>query len=243
MTIRALAVDADGTLWDTPRAMQAGGLAAARALWPEISRDAARAFGVRFRSDPQGAFRAFVRGELTFDEMRRRRLDDAAACVGRLAPVGALADFELAYQPAFDAAMVAYADAPGLLRRAAEQGLPVRILTNSAHAYTLGKLATTGLGVAEDAVCSRDCLGMGKPEAAVFRHVCERLGVDPSEVLFVGDEWVSDAQGAADAGLEACWLVRDDGDPADEVAATAERRALAQARGIPVISSLAELLP
>jgi len=238
---RALLIDADGTLWDTRTAMEYAGRAGVRAVWPQVSPAVATAAALRFRSDPLGAFRRFVAGELTFLQMRSARLVDAASVVAEPVPEDALAVFEGAYGPAFDATLTAFADTVPLLRWCAENGVPVRVLTNSATAYTVGKVAATGLTGLIGAVCSRDCLGVGKPEASVFRHACAELGSDPEDVLYVGDEWTSDALGASEAGLASAWLVRDDGDPAGEVVATAARRAAALARGIPVIGSLAEV--
>ena len=119
----------------------------------------------------------------------------------------------------------------------------MRILTNSSQEYTRQKVVATGLAahLDLDALCSRDCLGVGKPEPSVFVHACERMGSLVSEVLYVGDELAADALGAADAGLMSAWLVREDGDPAGEVRPTAERYARAEARGIPVIGSLREV--
>jgi putative hydrolase of the HAD superfamily len=221
--------------------MEEAGAAGVRALWPSLPQDVVEHAASRFRADPTGAFRRFVAGESTFAQMRSARLRDVASCFGQVWRDGMREDFETAYAPVFDASLAAYADSAPLLAWAATRGLPVRVLTNSAQAYTEAKLEATGLRELAGLVCSRDCIGVGKPEPAVFHHACARLGFAPEEVLYVGDEWSADARGAADAGLEAAWLVRDDGDPAGEVVATQARRAEAGARGIRVIGSLAEV--
>ncbi|MBK9475494.1 MAG: HAD family hydrolase [Tetrasphaera sp.] len=241
MTIRALALDADGTLWNTRAAMVAAAQAAARTLWLHASPEQCAAFGERFRADPSGAFRRFVQGELSFAQMRATRIDEAAASLG-LPPGGhRVAAFEAAYAPVFDETLTAYVDAVGLLRWATEAGLHVRVLTNSAQAYTEAKAVATGLAELHGRICSRECVGVGKPKPEPFWHLCERLGVPPGEVVYVGDEWACDAMGATGAGLEAAWLVRDEEDPAGEVQASGERRAAAQAHGIPIIGSLTEV--
>lgn len=237
----ALLIDADGTLWDTRVAMEAAGRAGVRAAWPDVNASVADAASRRYRGDPTGAFRRFVAGELTFEQMRLVRLQDAARAGGLAWSEPVVSAFAKAYQPAFDAALEAFPDTVPLLRWCASRAIPIRVLTNSAQDYTMAKVAATGLGGMLGEVCSRDCLGVGKPEAAVFHHACDRLGRDPHEVLYVGDEWTCDALGAADAGLASAWLVRGDGDPATEVVPTTERLDAAGARGIPVISSLAEV--
>lgn len=235
---RALLLDADGTLWDTRAAMEAGAAAGLVAVWGDLPGDVVESAAVQFRADPTDAFRRFVAGELTFAQMRRTRLRHVADSAGLTWNDDAPATYEAAYDPAFSAALQAFADTDPLLSWCADSGVPVRVLTNSAQVYTQAKVAAVGLTSLMDAVCSRDCLGIGKPDPAPFHHACARLGAAPDEVLYVGDEWQADALGAADAGLASAWLVRDDGDPAGQVLASPERRAAARARGIPVLSSL-----
>jgi len=239
----ALLLDADGTLWDTRTAMEAAGAAGVRAAWPGVADDVAAGAARRYRSDPTNVFGAFVAGELTFEEMRRTRLREVAAEAGLPWTDDAPSLFESAYGPQFARSLEAFEDTVDLLRWCAGSGVPVRILTNSSQEYTRQKVVATGLAahLDLDALCSRDCLGVGKPEPSVFVHACERMGSPASEVLYVGDELAADALGAADAGLMSAWLVREDGDPAGEVRPTAERYARAEARGIPVIGSLREV--
>lgn len=234
-------LDADGTLWDTNTAMLAAGEAGARAVWPGLGRREAALASARFRGDPQGMFRRFVAGGSTFEEMREARLRDVAGALDLPWRPDARVVFGAAYLPVFEASLVAYPDAGPFLAWCAEQELPVRVLTNAGTRETLTKACLTDLVSLDGAVCSRECVGAGKPDPRSFRHVCAELGLDPHDVLYVGDEWTADALGAADAGLESVWLVRGHDDPAGEVVATAERRAAALARGIPVVASLAEV--
>jgi 2-haloalkanoic acid dehalogenase type II len=52
--------------------------------------------------------------------------------------------------------------------------------------------------------------GTAKPHASIFHTACERLGLQPHEVLHVGDDAVLDVLGARDAGLRTAWLNRGD---------------------------------
>lgn len=51
-------------------------------------------------------------------------------------------------------------------------------------------------------------VGVAKPDAAIFHHACERLGIEPGNVLHVGDDPLADVLGARDAGLRTVWLNR-----------------------------------
>jgi HAD superfamily hydrolase (TIGR01509 family) len=48
-----------------------------------------------------------------------------------------------------------------------------------------------------------------KPHRLVFQHALQRLGLQPQEVLHVGDSDVDDVKGAKAAGLRVAWVNRD----------------------------------
>jgi 2-haloalkanoic acid dehalogenase type II len=54
-----------------------------------------------------------------------------------------------------------------------------------------------------------EALGAYKPDPRVFMAALERLGLEPHEVLHVGDSDVDDVQGARAAGLRVAWINRD----------------------------------
>ena len=54
--------------------------------------------------------------------------------------------------------------------------------------------------------------GEEKPSAAAFRGIAEKMGIDPGELVMVGDNLYRDIKGALDAGYGAAfWLVRGGG--------------------------------
>jgi 2-haloalkanoic acid dehalogenase type II len=59
----------------------------------------------------------------------------------------------------------------------------------------------------EFVVVSED-VGAYKPDPRVFRAALERLGLEPHEVLHVGDSEVDDVKGAKAAGLRVAWVNR-----------------------------------
>ena len=54
-------------------------------------------------------------------------------------------------------------------------------------------------------------VGAAKPARAIFRHAARSLGLPPSAILHVGDDWEADVRGARAAGFAARWLDRRDG--------------------------------
>ncbi len=51
-------------------------------------------------------------------------------------------------------------------------------------------------------------VGVAKPDATIFLHTCERLGLDPAHVLHVGDDPHADIAGARAAGMRTAWINR-----------------------------------
>ena len=56
-------------------------------------------------------------------------------------------------------------------------------------------------------VCARDH-GVGKPDPGIFLAAAALLGVEPGQVLHVGDDPALDMVGARDAGLRTAWINR-----------------------------------
>jgi putative hydrolase of the HAD superfamily len=232
--ITALLLDFDDTLIDTRAAMVAAGAVAVAQLWPEAGPELHHAAGVRFHGDPGGFFGRFTSGELSFAEMREARVADLVEVFSLKAVDDLIERFEDAYDPAFLASVRLFDDALPLVEAATTAGLAIGLLTNSASHYTQQKLEITGLESVFAIVATRDTLGFGKPDPRAFHHACELLGAAPNETLYIGDHIEIDAIAANAAGLYAVWLRRDPGDLAGA--------RLAHAHGIPVVSSLNEVV-
>jgi putative hydrolase of the HAD superfamily len=67
------------------------------------------------------------------------------------------------------------------------------------------------LGAQLDVTVFSNLVGARKPDSAVYRHACERLGIAPGRCLFIGDGSSGELAGAAAAGMRAVQIRR----PAD----------------------------
>jgi putative hydrolase of the HAD superfamily len=206
--VGAVLLDVDDTLIDTRSAFRAAVQHVIRTWIPHLDlarhEDAVRHWAL----DPAGHFRAFTRGELTFAEQRRARARDLhAAFDGPQLDEAGLVAWDADYERVFRQAWRALPDGIALLAVLRERGIPFGALTNMSADYQRDKLDLVGLGDVPVLV-STDDLGRGKPDPAVFRLGCARLGVAPGRVAYVGDELDIDARGARDAGLIGVWLDR-----------------------------------
>lgn len=59
-----------------------------------------------------------------------------------------------------------------------------------------------------DAILISSEIGFRKPRPEIFLAACEKIGVSPSEVLFIGDSFENDVVGAKQVGMDAAWINR-----------------------------------
>lgn len=96
---------------------------------------------------------------------------------------------------------------PGLARLS--RRFPLVALTNGNAC-----IHQAGLSAYFKGSLSAGTLGAAKPEAAAFHAAASLVGVQPSQLLHVGDDWALDVVGALDAGAQAAWMVRGPHEPA-----------------------------
>lgn len=92
---------------------------------------------------------------------------------------------------------------------AVSRQLPVGILTNGFVEVQSKKLETFPVLRDEaDTVVLCEEVGVLKPNPEVFVHATTEAGVAPENVLYVGDSWRSDVQGAQEVGWRVAWFAR-----------------------------------
>jgi epoxide hydrolase-like predicted phosphatase len=96
------------------------------------------------------------------------------------------------------------------LVRTLRAGYKLSVLSN-ADGTLRGRLAGEKLDVLFDDIVVSAEVGMAKPDPAVFRLAVERLGLGPSECVFV-DDWEKNVEAAREVGLQAVLHRADKGD-------------------------------
>ena len=82
---------------------------------------------------------------------------------------------------------------------------PGRVLRADAEAF--------GLAERLDAMVFSEELDVRKPAPDIFLHACRELGVEAGATMYVGDNLITDVQGAAEVGMttvQALWFRADD---------------------------------
>ncbi|GAB2510320.1 HAD family hydrolase [Paramicrobacterium agarici] len=191
-------------------------------------------------------YHRYLSGELTFAEQRRTRAVAFADAHG-VALTDELADqwFD-DYFVHYRESWTLFDDALPCLDAVAAAGAQIGVITNGDPDFQQVKLERTGLEGRFAHVVASGAVGVAKPDPAIFTATCDRFGVDPADALYIGDRLMTDAVGAARAGLTGVWLNRF-GDDLPEGAlghgsgtdAAPER--IVEDNGVITVSSLGEL--
>lgn len=86
--------------------------------------------------------------------------------------------------------------------------VPVCVVSNADSEPLAAAIEKHGLRF--EAVVSSEAVRSYKPDEAIFRHALDRLRVEASRVLHIGDSLHSDVAGAQNAGITAAWVCRED---------------------------------
>jgi putative hydrolase of the HAD superfamily len=107
------------------------------------------------------------------------------------------------------AIMTLFPEAHDVLRALRARGLPLALVTNGDAREQRAKIERHALAPFFDAILIEGEMGVGKPEAVVYRRALEALGVQAGpEVWMVGDHLEFDVAGSQRAGLRAAWIDR-----------------------------------
>lgn len=175
----------------------------------------ARAFGV----PPTEAFGQTLRDVSRAFDLRSEASGEHFGCADRIAEVARLAG-----HPTLPATRVADLvaacqegirnnppglldpDAVAVLKELRATGIKVALVSNTGYpeGAVMREIAER-LGLAEcfDAMLFSDEVGCAKPSPSIYQAVCDRLGIEPHELLHVGDSRAADYDGATNFGAHA----------------------------------------
>jgi YjjG family noncanonical pyrimidine nucleotidase len=197
---RLLIFDIDDTLVDFA-ASQTAALADIRAA--HYPQSAPASFARIYTEVNHALWGAFVRGEIVQEEIRRRRFTETAQRLGLPVPdwraIGdAYEDALAAHAQLFDGSLALLGSLATRFRLAA--------ITNGLTRVQLPKARRTGIVRFLDPYLISEQESVAKPASEIFRRCLERAGIPAGEALMIGDSWESDGRGAANAGMDFCYV-------------------------------------
>lgn len=209
--LRAVLFDLDGTLMDHEAARSAGLQAHLGGWLPDLQTDELERLELEWQRLETLHYDEYARGECTFAQQRRRRVQGITAAAERAPAIELAPDawFE-SYLRHYRAAWRAFDDVlPALAAlTAALPSVTLGVVTNGEGEPQRAKLAMIGLSGHFRVMVASGEAGVSKPDAEIFALACERLGVAQEQTAHVGDRLDLDAEGAAAAGLCGVWLDR-----------------------------------
>ena len=156
-------------------------------------------------TDKRQPFRALLQGGvtgLTAEEVLTKPLNlrEVAAGVSHEPGEGSLAELEADLR----AECASVRLRPGIAevwQSLRERGLRIAVCSNLALPY--GSPLLSALPDTPEAVILSYEVGLAKPDPVIFHLVCDRLGLQPAEILFVGDTSSADTDGPQAIGMSA----------------------------------------
>jgi putative hydrolase of the HAD superfamily len=238
--IKAVVFDVDDTICDSAEAFGRGIVNATKMYIPDLPESEFPKVIEMWRSDANGHYRQYTRGEIGFEEQRRLRANELHARFGG----PHLDDVEYAkwakiFWGTFTSSWHASPDVAPTITALEGSGYALGALSNAGAQLQTQKLAACGVDTHHvPLLVSMDTFGFGKPDPRVFQEAAHKLNLAPEQVAYVGDEFDIDAQAACAAGLQGFWIDR----PAQRIAARAHRYAdMAGADRVIRIESLTQL--
>lgn len=213
MTIRAVLFDLDDTLFDHQASAGKGLSSFIHHLAKVPSADLLQ----RWFEVERTNFDRWLAGEISFPEQRRERLRQFLPLASIEVPAldAKLDEMFAVYLSRYEAAWTAFPDAANTLRTLIMRGFIVGVITNGNHVQQTQKIQRIGLGSLVHRIFSSELVGHAKPAVEAFLIPCESLQLTPQEVLYVGDNYRIDIEGARNAGLFALHLDRSTAEEAD----------------------------
>jgi putative hydrolase of the HAD superfamily len=207
--VKALLLDLDDTILDYS--------GKAETCWTESCTAVAAPAGI----DPDALDRALAEARRWFwsdPERHRRERTDMLGAWSKIAELGltrlgAPAD-GLGRRIAEDfaarrcAAERLFPEAMATLEWLRERGVPLGLVTNGDARMQRDKIARHDLERFFGVMVIEGEFGCGKPDARVFRHALEALGVQPRAAWMVGDRLDWDVEGPQKVGLSGVWIDR-----------------------------------
>lgn len=236
--VSAVIFDLDDTLVDARAGFRLAIDQSFRAIYPDLTEEQSKQAFHLWRTDAGGFYRAYTRAELGYEDQRKARLHHIAEHLGLEPPEpDQVGEWMTQWDAGFRAGWVTFLDVEPTLGWVEERGYHMGVLTNAHADVQEEKMRVTGLDHLPLLV-TLDTFGVGKPDPRVFLEAANKLGVEPSQALYVGDEFDVDAHAALEAGLHGVWLLRPghakggiyDDDPIQATTA-----------GVHVVGSLAQL--
>ena len=215
--------DLDDTLFDHGSAQEAAAEQFGKAYRDQLV-EFRGTFADTWRAAAERHVEVFLRGDISFQEQRRRRIHELITA--ELSDDKADELFSV-YLEIYEANWTLFDDVKGCLAELTDKepgSYQLGIITNGSETQQLRKLETLGISTYFDFVLSADSVGTAKPHPAMFQRAKQLTRL--TKLVYIGDNLTIDAEAATHAGWHGVWL---------------DRRRLGPATTLPTVHTLRDL--
>lgn len=99
-----------------------------------------------------------------------------------------------------------YDFAEPVLKKIKSKGYKIGLITNGSHELQYKKLGMLELTDLFDEIIVSGDTPYQKPDERIFLMMAEKMGVEPSEMMYVGDHPLNDVEGSRKAGCVSVWV-------------------------------------
>lgn len=205
--IRAVLFDLDDTLSDHISSVRAA-VAAQQQHHAELASHELNDLIERSSDALEAAHSRMLAGEITSDQAREIRTRDFFAGLGIEKSDAELDAGHEVYREAYEAARGPVAGAHDLLAAIQAADYRLGLITNNLVSGQLAKLDRLEMRHYFEMLAISEEVGVPKPDPQIFHIALERMRLDVSEVVMVGDSLTSDIAGALGVGMACVWVDR-----------------------------------
>lgn len=99
-----------------------------------------------------------------------------------------------------------YPETASVLNRCRNMGFTIGMITNGTVRLQNEKIDSLGFRASFGHIIISEEFGMAKPDPSIFLHAARLAGLEPNEIVFVGDNPINDILASAAVGMVPIWL-------------------------------------
>jgi HAD superfamily hydrolase (TIGR01549 family) len=204
MRIKAIFFDLDDTLHDHLFPFSKAFKESFPTLYPHVD---VESLYKKFRDFSDLLWKDYSNQELTLEELRISRIIMALEFFDKNFTNEQASQFQALYELNLDRLKL-FAEVPELIRVIKSKGILIGIITNGPVAHQFNKIHSLGLTshVSSGHIFISDAVGVAKPNKQIFQHVAQKVNMNQSEMVYIGDSWPNDVVAPIEAGWKAIWF-------------------------------------
>lgn len=200
--IQHIFFDLDHTLWDFEENSRNTLLSIISEQFPDFSSQQKMCFFEIYQKNNQMLWELYHQHKISKDELRLRRFSDTFTQIQVSQDPEIWSDLYLGRMPLQNQLLPETIETLDYLQHKYSMSL----ITNGFAEVQRRKTHLSGIGKYFKEIFISEEIGFQKPHPDIFIHALQEMGVAANASVMVGDNFITDVKGGADAGLHAVWF-------------------------------------